>query len=194
MSAKPVLIYFVIMNSLAFAIFWGDINRDHRVGKGVEPQILLKLVTIFGGALGSLVAQMVFDLACHKWPLVNRFYSLLWVVIQTVVLSTFVGPYRFFLQAYFSQYRLWLIYLALLNSMTFLVYGMDKFKAVSRKWRIRESYLLVLAIAGGAIGALMGMDLFHHKVNKPKFYLGVPAILALQVLICYYLKENPMTF
>lgn len=188
MSAKSVLIYFLVMNILAFAIFWGDINRDRRVGKGVEPQLLLKLVTIFGGGFGSLLAQLCFDLGCHKWLLWSRVYSLMWVVIDTFIISIFVGPYRLLLQETFIQYKWWLLYLAILNIITFVMYGLDKFKAVHHKWRIRESILLSLAFVGGSIGALLGMDLFHHKVNKPIFYLGVPAMLFFQVLAYWYVK------
>ena len=39
-----------------------------------------------------------------------------------------------------------LIYLAVINVVTFFVYGIDKWKAKKSKWRIRETALLGLAI------------------------------------------------
>ncbi|MEE0235510.1 MAG: DUF1294 domain-containing protein [Bacteroidales bacterium] len=46
-----------------------------------------------------------------------------------------------------------LIYLAVINVVTFFMYGIDKWKAKKSKWRIRETALLGLAVLGGSIGA-----------------------------------------
>lgn len=70
----------------------------------------------------------------------------------------------------------------LINGIAFFVYGMDKQRAVRGKWRVPEKTLLGLAVLGGSLGALFGMHLFHHKTKKPKFYIGIPVILVLQVL------------
>ncbi|MEE3420114.1 MAG: DUF1294 domain-containing protein [Lachnospiraceae bacterium] len=83
-----------------------------------------------------------------------------------------------------------LYYLIAMNLIAFIVYGLDKYKAVHHKWRIRESVLILLASAGGAAGALLGMLLFHHKVRKPKFYVGVPALLLLWSLLLWYFRRG----
>lgn len=69
----------------------------------------------------------------------------------------------------------------ILNGIVFLVYGVDKYKAVHNKWRIPETTLLIAAVIG-VIGAFAGMHVFHHKTRKPKFYVGVPVIFFLEVL------------
>lgn len=51
-----------------------------------------------------------------------------------------------------------LIYLAVINVVTFFMYGIDKWKAKKSKWRIREAALLGLAVLGGSIGAWLGMQ------------------------------------
>ena len=56
-----------------------------------------------------------------------------------------------------------LYYLIVINVVTFLVYGIDKWKAKQGSWRISEATLLILAIIGGSIGALLGMKIWHHK-------------------------------
>lgn len=65
---------------------------------------------------------------------------------------------------------------------------MDKQKARKNKWRIRESTLLLSAALGGSPGSLAGMYLFRHKTKHPKFTIGIPVILSLQIvaalLIC----------
>ena len=47
--------------------------------------------------------------------------------------------------------------LIVINIITFLVYGIDKWKAKQGCWRISEATLLTLAVIGGSIGALLGM-------------------------------------
>jgi len=56
-----------------------------------------------------------------------------------------------------------LYYLIFINVVTFLVYGIDKWKAKQGSWRISEATLLILAAIGGSIGALLGMKIWHHK-------------------------------
>ena len=71
--------------------------------------------------------------------------------------------------------------------MAFFVYGIDKWKAKKEKWRISESALLIWAVIGGSIGALLGMYFFRHKTKKNKFKIGVPLILVAQIvlIVCF---------
>lgn len=73
-------------------------------------------------------------------------------------------------------------YLLLLNLGSFLLYGADKRRAIKGAWRIPERTLLFSAMLGGAAGALLGMWLFHHKIRKLRFALGVPLLLLLWLL------------
>ena len=75
------------------------------------------------------------------------------------------------------------IYLILINFIAFLSMCIDKKKAIKGKWRIKESTLLILALVGGSVGAIIGMYVFHHKTQKPRFFLGIPIIIVLQILI-----------
>ena len=59
-----------------------------------------------------------------------------------------------------------LIYLVAINVVTFVVYGIDKYKAVRSKWRIPENTLIGLAVVGGSVGAWMGMN--GHEVLAPQ--------------------------
>ena len=79
-------------------------------------------------------------------------------------------------------YILW-IYLALITLATFIVFGVDKLKAKRGSWRISEATLLLMCIIGGSLGGLAAMYVFHHKTLHKKFTLGVPLILAAQVII-----------
>ena len=80
-----------------------------------------------------------------------------------------------------------LYYLAAINVVTFIVYGIDKLKAKKGKWRIPEASLLLLAIIGGSIGAWCGVKVWHHKTMHKKFKYGIPLIVAIQIGLCSYL-------
>ncbi len=79
-----------------------------------------------------------------------------------------------------------LCYLAFINVITFIIYGIDKLKAKKEKWRIPESTLLLLAIVGGSIGAWCGVKIWHHKTMHKKFRYGIPLIIAIQIGLCIY--------
>lgn len=80
------------------------------------------------------------------------------------------------------------IYLAAVNIITFIMFGADKARAVKGRWRISEAALILAALMGGSIGALAGMRIFHHKTRHRKFTIGIPVILALQIIlmVIYY--------
>ena len=81
-------------------------------------------------------------------------------------------------------------YLLAINAVTFITYGIDKYKAKKAKWRISEATLLLLAVLGGSIGAWMGMKVWHHKTMHKKFKYGIPAILLIQIALMTYLHMN----
>ena len=76
-----------------------------------------------------------------------------------------------------------------INIITFFVYGLDKLKAVNHWWRIPEWVLLGLAVAGGSVGAYLGMQVFRHKTLKPLFRFGVPVILLVQAAVVFAMKR-----
>ena len=79
-------------------------------------------------------------------------------------------------------------YLLAVNIVTFCAYGIDKYKAKNKKWRIPEKVLIGLAVTGGSAGALAGMSAFHHKTRKNKFRIGVPVIIVLQLIVYFAIK------
>ena len=111
-----------------------------------------------------------------------------------------------------SYLHIALIYLAVINVVTFFMYGIDKWrstsgrllptgrkKAKNSKWRIRETALLGLAVLGGSIGAWLGMKVWRHKtqhkggnrdidniVGGYQFKYGVPAIIIVQLALIVY--------
>lgn len=83
--------------------------------------------------------------------------------------------------------ELFFVYLLIVNALGFVLMLADKRKARKKKWRIPESTLMLVALIGGSIGCLSGMYLFQHKTRHPKFTVGVPLILALQVVFAVWI-------
>ena len=76
-----------------------------------------------------------------------------------------------------------------MNVVAFAAFGIDKYKAKRGLWRISEATLLLLAVVGGSIGALMGMRIWRHKTQHAKFRYGLPLIILAQIALIYYLHQ-----
>ncbi len=79
------------------------------------------------------------------------------------------------------------VYLLVANIVAFAVYGWDKLCAKRGMWRVPEKILLLIALLGGSVGAMVGMAIFRHKTLHLKFRYGVPLILILQLVGLIYL-------
>ena len=80
-----------------------------------------------------------------------------------------------------------LLYLLIINAAAFLLMLVDKRKAKKNAWRIPEATLMGIAAIGGSLGALLGMQLFRHKTKHPKFFVGIPVLLALHIALLIWL-------
>ncbi len=77
-----------------------------------------------------------------------------------------------------------LAYIFLVISLgTFLLWGVDKYRAIQQQWRIPEDWLIGLTMCGGALGALAGMLIFRHKIRKPFFWIIVLLFIVLHGLL-----------
>ena len=79
-----------------------------------------------------------------------------------------------------------LIYFLLINLLLFILMGIDKRKAVTKKWRIKEKTLFILCLLGGSIGGIIGMYTFRHKTKHLKFKIGFPFIFLVQFILVLY--------
>ncbi|HSQ87825.1 DUF1294 domain-containing protein [Romboutsia sp.] len=78
--------------------------------------------------------------------------------------------------------NLLLVYLFIINIISFIAMFIDKQRAINHKWRISEYTLMSLAIVGGSFGSIFGMYIFRHKTKKIKFKIGIPFIIFIQIL------------
>lgn len=82
---------------------------------------------------------------------------------------------------YVPTYLLW--YLIGINTVTFIMFGYDKWMATSNAWRTPEMVLWIFSLLGGSVGAIAGMKIFHHKTRKVSFQFVFILILVVQALV-----------
>ena len=73
-------------------------------------------------------------------------------------------------------------YFAIMSIIGFTLMGIDKSRAVKRKWRIPERTLLIVAMIGGGIGSFLGMYSFRHKTKHTRFVILLPLSAIIYVL------------
>ncbi|HEY0739558.1 MAG TPA: DUF1294 domain-containing protein [Herpetosiphonaceae bacterium] len=90
----------------------------------------------------------------------------------------------------FSLADLWLI---VINVVAFVIYSYDKSIAGWAWTRVPERLLLLLALVGGTVGALLAMLLFRHKTSKASFRLKFLLVILLQIalIVLYYWWQQP---
>ena len=85
------------------------------------------------------------------------------------------------------EYEFWkfanIYYVIIINTISLVLFGIDKNRAIKKQMRIRELTFIVLALFGGSVGILIGMVMFKHKIKKKKFYFGIPLIYLLNKII-----------
>ena len=187
-----VEIYLLAINVLGFAV--GAINSKVRSKKEEgKSDIVLAILSILGGAVGALISVFVFDRKAEKGNMLSRVIMSCLVVIDIIVYLIYKGfvarNLTFAFWNILMKYPISLIYLALINIVTFFVYLKDKKAAEKGKDRVKIVTLLSLSFIGGSIGALCGMYILHHKTNKSYFTVGVPLMIVMQILVLFYLSN-----
>ena len=191
MNLTNFQLYIIVINVIAFLIYTIDFQIYRHGGKGIKPQVLCNLVTICGGAIGTLITEILWDRKVNKLNAQSRIYTLIWVILQGVFFYAIWGPKRetvkeHFLSVYY-EYKILFIYYAFINIVTFIAFAIDKIKAMMNAWRIREIILLGLCMAGGCIGGILAMDICNHKVKSMHFMVGVPMMICAHLVLVAFI-------
>ena len=146
--------------------------------------------------MGILLSILIFDRKAVKGNMMSRVFVACIFVIQIVIVLVLQGVHGETLTLafweFFAKYNILLIYLGIINFVTFAAFAVDKIAAIERRSRIRIVTLLGLCFIGGSLGGLGAMYLFHHKTNKEKndfFVVGVPLMIIMQVVVTFYLMN-----
>ncbi|MGO4773640.1 DUF1294 domain-containing protein [Flavobacterium sp. W22_SRS_FK3] len=82
-------------------------------------------------------------------------------------------------------------YFFIVNGLSFLLAGYDKYLARNNKRRISENTLFLMALLGGSIGLLLAMLMFRHKTSKTSFIIKFALIFLVQIIIlCLQLSNK----
>ena len=189
--------YLLIINIIALVIFGIKVLvYKHQTRDWFEK--LCMFIVLLGGSAGILLMIILFDRKAVKENMMSRVFTLCMLVIQAILLLIVKGYHGDQIHIdfwdYLMQHRILLIYLAVVNILTIIVFGVDKMNAKSNRQRVRIVTLLGLAFIGGSVGALIGMYGFHHKTKKAYFTVGVPLILLMQVVVLFYVMNMGIFF
>ena len=189
--------YLLIINIIALVIYGIKVLvYKHQTRDWFEK--LCMFIVSLGGSAGILLMIILFDRKAVKENMMSRVFTLCMLVIQAILLLIVKGYHGDQIHIdfwdYLMQHRILLIYLAVVNILTIIVFGVDKMNAKSNRQRVRIVTLLGLAFIGGSVGALIGMYGFHHKTKKAYFTVGVPLILLMQVVVLFYVMNMGIFF
>ena len=84
----------------------------------------------------------------------------------------------------------YVLYMLFMNVLTFVLYGVDKKRAVARQWRIPEAVLLGMSLLGGCAGAFLAMQIFRHKTRHALFSMGVPIMILIHGCLVVFMFER----
>ena len=86
------------------------------------------------------------------------------------------------------------LYLIIINALSFVLMLVDKYKAQNNLWRIPEATLLTVAAIGGSFGCYAGMMWCRHKTKHPKFRIGIPILMTAHIalIICLLNGQLPV--
>ena len=185
-------VYLLIINALGFLVSLVNGSLGKRKGEG-RKDILPAVVSILGGALGTSISLLIFNRRAEKSNMLSRVMiaSLTVVdILSFLIYKGFLGSeVNFAFWNILLRYPLSLIYLALINIVTFFVFLWDKKAAEKGKDRVKIVTLLSLSFFGGSLGALGAMYLFRHKTNRIYFTLGVPVMVVTQIFVLFFLSN-----
>ncbi|UMQ42850.1 DUF1294 domain-containing protein [Chryseobacterium sp. Y16C] len=83
-----------------------------------------------------------------------------------------------------------MVYVLLINFFSFVIFGLDKRKAILHQRRIPETTLLGISFLGGSIGSIIAMLIFRHKISKTSFLLKFGGIVLIQVALIYFFEKK----
>lgn len=179
--------YLVIINMAGFLLAAADAWMRRKTGR--QMGAVLMGISLLGGSFGVLAGLILLNRRLDKSNMMSRVFVACMAVLQGALLVFLKngsrGEVTFAFWRFFAAHRLLTACLVLVNLVTFAAFGIDKWKAVRKRPRIRIVTLLGFSFFGGAAGGLAGMYLFHHKTRRDYFAVGLPLMLAAQAAVLF---------
>ena len=155
--------------------------------------MILTLLALAGGSLGIFIFIVLFDRKSVKENMMSRVFIICVLIIQIIAMLFIKGFHgeeiNIAFWEFFGRNKILMIYLGIINVITFLAFAIDKLHAIKGKRRIRIITLLGLAFVGGSAGALLGMYTLRHKTKVYYFTVGVPLIMIMQAVVMFFVMN-----
>ena len=159
----------------------------YKYTKSANIDVILTLLALAGGSLGIFAFIVIFDRKSVKENMMSRVFIICVLIIQIIAMLFIKGFHGEEINIAFWEFvgrnKILMIYLGIINVITFLAFAIDKINAVKGKRRIKILTLLGLAFVGGSLGALLGMYTLRHKTKVNYFTVGIPLIIMVQVAV-----------
>ena len=184
-------IYLVGVNIIGFIFYIFYKWASSSIIKNIL-SFFLYLIAIAGGALGLVLAILIFDRTAAKDGLSLKVFAFASLGIEVALYllgSKDIGSLRFNFLEFFKDHPFLLAYILIINLLSFFAFAYDKHKAKKNGWRIKNGLLLALSFMGGAVGGLFAMKVFRHKTKKTYYKLGLPLMVLMQVLVLVYIMN-----
>jgi len=180
--------YLIAINIIGFLMYFINFML-YKYTKSANIDVILTLLALAGGSLGIFAFIVLFDRKSVKDNMMSRVFLICVLIIQiiaTLFIKGFHGEkINFAFWEFFGRNKILMIYLGIINIITFLAFAIDKINAVKGKRRIRIVTLLGLSFIGGSLGALLGMYTLRHKTKVNYFTVGIPLIMLVQVAVIF---------
>ena len=184
--------YLLVVNAIGALAYLINLLLYRHTANG-RIDVIVTMVSLLGGSAGMLLMILLFDRKAEKENMMSRVFIICIFIIQVIMLLIFKGHhaehFTFAFWKFFAEHRILLIYLGIMNLVTFIVFAIDKVNARANRSRIKIVTLLGLSFAGGAVGGLISMYLFRHKTQKDYFTVGMPLIIVMQVVVLFYVMN-----
>ena len=184
--------YLIAINIIGFLMYFINFLL-YKYTKSANIDVILTLLALAGGSLGIFAFIVLFDRKSVKENMMSRVFIICVLIIQIIAMLFIKGFHgeeiNIAFWEFFGRNKILMIYLGIINVITFLAFAIDKLHAVKGKRRIRIITLLGLAFVGGSLGALLGMYTLRHKTKVDYFTVGVPLIMIMQALVVLFVMN-----
>ena len=180
--------YLIAINIIGFIMYFINFLL-YKYTKSANIDVILTLLALAGGSLGIFAFMVLFDRKSVKENMMSRVFLICVLIIQIIIVLFIKGFHgnelNFDFLDFFGRNKILMIYMGIINVITFLAFAIDKINAVKGKRRIRIVTLLGLSFIGGSLGALLGLYSLRHKTKVNYFTVGIPLIIVVQVAVVF---------
>ena len=184
--------YLLIINAVSFLLSVIGILVSRKREDDEEIMSGLRgLLALLGAPCGNILAFLMLDRKMKKSNMTVNVLSFTSLIIYGVIVAAIYGPFQLSKEVFWANIlgvdKYFLIYVAAITLVTFILFGADKYKAIKGKGRIPILTLFFFSAIGGTVGGIAAMYLFRHKTKKVYFTLGMPMILLAQIAVLVFL-------